>query len=72
MIALRDIKGFSFMLCLFVCVAVAGFAGNVFAAIDLSDFSISLVTVEILVPIILIGLAEMWVVRKLVKTTNRS
>lgn len=42
------------------------------AAIDLSDFEISLTAIEILVPILLTGGAAMWVVRKLIKSTNRS
>mgnify|MGYP001599427942 FL=1 len=57
---------------MFVPVAVIGFVSDARAAIDLSDFSIDLASVETLVPIILIGGAAMWVIRKLVKTTNRS
>lgn len=57
---------------MFVPVAVIGYVSNARAAIDLSDFEISLTTIEILVPILLTGGAAMWVVRKLIKSTNRS
>lgn len=42
------------------------------AAIDLSDFSIDLTAIETIVPIILIGGAAMWVIRKLTKTVNKT
>lgn len=54
-----------------VLVAVS-FVTNVYAAFDLTDFVIDLSPVEVIVPLILVGLAAMWVVRKLVKTTNRT
>lgn len=52
--------------------AVVSFMKPAAAAIDLSEFTINLASVETLVPIILIGGAAMWVIRKLIKTTNRS
>ncbi|OHB39918.1 MAG: hypothetical protein A2099_07990 [Planctomycetes bacterium GWF2_39_10] len=51
---------------------VVGYMQVASAAIDLTDFSLSLTTIEILVPILLTGGAAMWVVRKLIKSTNRS
>lgn len=49
--------------------AVQGYAS---AAIDLTDFSIDLTSIETIVPIILIGSAALWVIRKLFKTTNKT
>ena len=51
---------------------VVGYMQVASAAIDLTDFSLSLTTIEILVQILLTGGAAMWVVRKLIKSTNRS
>lgn len=57
---------------MFVPVAVIGFISDARAAIDLSDFEIDLTTIETIVPIILIGGAAMWVIRKLTKTVNHT
>ncbi len=68
----KKVVGFVFVPFVFVFGAVVSYMKPAAAAIDLSDFSIDLASVETLVPIILIGGAAMWVIRKLVKTTNRS
>lgn len=52
--------------------AVVGVVKPAAAAIDLSDFEIDLTTIETIVPIILIGGAAMWVIRKLTKTVNHT
>ena len=64
--------GFVFVPVMFVCAFLLSFVKPAAAAIDLSDFSLSMTSIETLVPIILIGLAAMWVIRKLVKTTNHT
>lgn len=55
-----------------VVTEVVSYVKPAVAAIDLSDFEISLTPIEILVPILLTGGAAMYVVRKLIKSTNRS
>ena len=57
---------------MFVPVAVIGFISDARAAIDLSDFEIDMTSIETLVPILLLGGAAMYVVRKLTKTTRHS
>lgn len=58
--------GFLGVLCVF------GFIKSGYAAIDLTEVTIDLTSIETLVPIILIAGAAIWVIRKLIKTTNRS
>ena len=51
---------------------VLGVAGNAMAAVDLSTFTIDVTPVETLAGIVLTAGAALWVIRKLIKTENRS
>jgi hypothetical protein len=54
------------------CGALSLMASNVYAAVDLTGFTVDVVSVETMAGIVLTGLASLWGIRKLIKTINRS
>lgn len=55
-----------------VCASALLFAGNAFAAVDLTGVTLDTATPEALAATVIGGLAVMWGIRKVVKTINRS